>query len=91
MNEATEQRINTTLPLLNEKQRRLFLASEAKALGFGGISDVSRTSGLSCVTITHGLKELEDAGAVSQEEQRCRRLGGGRKNTKEHTRILFMN
>jgi hypothetical protein len=27
---------------------------------------------------------LEDDGAVSQEEQRCRRLGGGRKNIKEH-------
>jgi DNA-binding transcriptional ArsR family regulator len=76
MNEVTKQRINTMLPLLNERQRRLFLASEAKALGFGGTSDVSNISGVSRVTIAYGLKELEDAGAVPQEEQRCRMPGG---------------
>ena len=72
------------LPLLNERQRRLFLASEAKAIGFGGISDVSRVSGVSRVTITLGLKELEDTATVPMEDRRCRRPGGGRKNIQEH-------
>jgi transposase len=84
MDEATKQRIRTMLPLLNERQRRLFLASEAKALGFGGISDVSRISAVSRVTITLGLKELEDTGAVLSRDSRCRRPGGGRKSIKAH-------
>jgi hypothetical protein len=84
MNEATKQRIRTMLPLLNERQRRLFPASEAKALGFGGISDVSRISAVFRVTITGGLKELEDTGTVVPGDSRCRRPGGGRKSIKEH-------
>jgi hypothetical protein len=84
MDEATKQRIRTMLPLLNERQRRLFLASEAKALGFGGISDVSRISAVSRVTITGGLKELEDTGGVLSRDSRCRRPSGGRKSIKEH-------
>ncbi len=35
------ERIRTLLPLLNEKQKRLMLAVEAKALGHGGIKIVS--------------------------------------------------
>jgi len=33
---ALEMRIVTMLPMLNEYQRRMFLATEAKALGYGG-------------------------------------------------------
>jgi len=33
---AIELRITTMMPHLNEKQRRLFLATEAKAIGHGG-------------------------------------------------------
>jgi hypothetical protein len=84
MNKARKQRIRTMLPLLNERQRRLFLASEAKALGFGGISEASRISAVSRVTITGGLKELEDTGTVLSGDPRCRRPGGGRKSIKEH-------
>jgi transposase len=84
MDETIKQRITTMLPLLNERQRRLFLATEAKALGFGGISEVNRISGISRVTITLGLKELEDTGTEPPEDNRCRRPGGGRKSIKEH-------
>jgi hypothetical protein len=38
MDNTLKERIDTMLPLLNERQRRLFLASEAKAFGFGGVS-----------------------------------------------------
>jgi hypothetical protein len=37
MDNATAERIRNTLPLLNEKQRCLYLANEAKAIGRGGI------------------------------------------------------
>jgi hypothetical protein len=63
------------LPLLDERQKRLFLASEAKTIGYRGISIVSRISGVSRTTITRGMKELE-----SGEEYRnnVRKAGGGR-------------
>ncbi|MCL2832079.1 MAG: ISAzo13 family transposase, partial [Treponema sp.] len=43
---ALRMRINTMLPELNERQRRLFLAAEAKAIGYGGITQVSKISGV---------------------------------------------
>jgi hypothetical protein len=46
---------------LDERARRLFAASEARQLGPGGVSIVSRACGLSRVTITKGLRELEEA------------------------------
>jgi hypothetical protein len=47
------------LPYLDERQRRLVLAAEARSLGHGGISLVARASGVSRVTITAGVGELE--------------------------------
>jgi hypothetical protein len=72
-------RIKTMLPLLNERQRRIFLAAEARALGYGGISKISEISGVSRVTITQGVKEIESESIVSEDTMRCRKEGGGRK------------
>ena len=80
---ALRIRIKTMLPELNERQRRLFLATEAKAIGFGGITKVSRISGISRVTITNGINELEDENGKKIELNRCRRQGGGRKPVEE--------
>ncbi len=66
------------LPLLNERQQRLFLAAEAKSLGYGGVSRVARTSGVSRSTITRGLVELSLA-IDAEKPARIRRSGGGRK------------
>jgi hypothetical protein len=41
---------------LNERQRRHWAASEALSLGYGGISAVSRASGLSHPTIRKGIQ-----------------------------------
>lgn len=67
------------LPLLDERQRRLYLANEAKAIGYGGISQVSRVSGISRVTITLGMAEISSEGYQPQAQARLRRKGGGRK------------
>jgi transposase len=83
MDEASAERIRSTLPLLNERQRRLYLANEAKALGRGGISQVSRVSGVSRVTITQGLKEITAQGYQATETKRSRKEGGGRKRVTE--------
>jgi hypothetical protein len=37
-----QMRIEMMLPTLNEFQRRRYLATEAKSIGYGGISLVSR-------------------------------------------------
>lgn len=48
-------------PHLDERARRLVAASEALQLGYGGISSVSRACGLSRVTITKAVEELNAA------------------------------
>jgi transposase len=62
-------------PYLNERQRRILAATQAKALGHGGVTIVSRICGLSRVTITKGLNELEEE---PQEINRIRMPGSGR-------------
>ncbi|GHU21094.1 hypothetical protein FACS189475_10310 [Betaproteobacteria bacterium] len=83
MNSASAERIRQTLPLLDERQRRLYLANEAKAIGYGGVTQVSKISGVSRVTITRGLKEVAKSGSVPLKDKRVRKEGGGRKLTEE--------
>ena len=64
------------LPHPDERQRRLVLAAEARSLGHGGVSLVARAAGVSRVTVTAGVEELE-AGAEPSPGQR--RPGGGPK------------
>ena len=65
------------LPHLDERGRRLFAATEARAAGYGGIAAVSRATGIAVSTIGRGLKEL--ATAARLDADRVRRPGGGRK------------
>jgi len=67
------------LPEMNERMRRQWAAAEARALGWGGVSAVSRAIGLSRVTITAGLAELDlPLEERLIESRRVRRPGGGR-------------
>jgi hypothetical protein len=68
------------MPILNEKQLRRYLGSEAEALGFGGIAIVSKISGKSRNTIVAGMKENS---MPDESPQRVRRSGGGRKAVRE--------
>jgi Rhodopirellula transposase DDE domain len=70
------EKFASVLPHLNERQRRLVVAAEARAVGRGGVSVASRASGLSRPTVYQGLAEL--AGEVFDPE-RVRAAGGGRK------------
>ena len=63
-------------PSLNEKQRRLLAAAEAKSYGFGGIQLISKVTGLSRQTIYRGLKDLDRG----EFDNRVRQAGGGRKS-----------
>lgn len=63
-------------PHLNERARRMVAAEEAVRLGHGGISLVSRACGLSRVTITQAVGELD---AAPLPAGRVRRSGAGRR------------
>jgi hypothetical protein len=80
MDEISEiqRRYNLLKPFLNEKARRLFLAAEARTIGWGGIEAVSRATGASSDTISKGCKELEEEPEVI-EPGKIRKPGGGRK------------
>src|ERR1700739_3117363 len=63
-------------PHLDERQQRLLMGAEARALGHGGIRLVARAAGVREATVSLGVEEL-DAGAGPLD--RARRRGAGRK------------
>ena len=76
-------------PRLDEHTRRVWAATEAQALGYGGISVVSRATGVSRRAILVGIKEIESGAVV--ESGRIRRRGGGRKSrTEQQPELLRM-
>ena len=81
MDSGLAAKINTMLPLLDEKQKRIFLALEANAIGRGGVKLVHEISGVSKTTIIRGKKEIEEGGA--ENNIRVRKPGGGRKKLTE--------
>jgi Rhodopirellula transposase DDE domain len=66
-------------PTLTERSRRVWAATEARALGRGGMALVARATGISTSTIARGLSELR--ARVRLPPGRVRRPGGGRKRT----------
>ena len=73
--DAMRQRVAHIWPHLDERARRMFAANEAREIGYGGVTTVSRACGLSRVTITKGLQELD---AAPLAPGRVRRPGAGR-------------
>ncbi len=74
---AYKNKYKQLLPELPERARRLVVASDAKMLGFGGVTFVHKASGISRVTIMNGIKELEIG--ISPPAGKNRQPGGGRK------------
>ena len=74
--EALAAKFPVLLPHLDERQRRLYLGSEARSLGHGGVEAVARAAGVSRQMIAAGVTELEGGG---EPLGRARRPGGGRK------------
>jgi hypothetical protein len=63
------------LPHLDERQRRLLMAAEARVLGHGGVRAVAQAASVSETTVRKGVFELE----AEEPLGRVRRPGGGRK------------
>jgi transposase len=64
-------------PVLDERSRRLVVAAESQVMGRGGISAVSKATGVSRPVIRLGVAELKDPSGLLPG--RVRRAGGGRK------------
>jgi Rhodopirellula transposase DDE domain len=74
--EVLAAKFQAIFPHLDERQRRLLMGAEARALGHGGIRAVARAAGAREATVSLGVDEL-DSGA--EPLGRARRAGGGRK------------
>jgi len=80
--ESLRRKYQALSPLLNERLRRLWAATEAGEIGWGGITAVALATGLSHTTIGLGLREARgdpDRPAQDSSPRRVRRPGGGRK------------
>src|SRR5450759_2032838 len=64
-------------PHLNERQWRLLLGAQARAVGRGGIKLVARVAGASVDTVGRGAGELE---AGISPDDRVRAVGAGRRS-----------
>jgi transposase len=83
--ESVRSKYQLLSPAMNERARRLWAATEAEAIGWGGVTQVAQATGLSRTTIHEGLEELKrvrkggSASVKSGAAERVRKPGGGRK------------
>ena len=80
--EGLQLKYSALVDYLDERGRRRWAATEAMALGRGGIVAVAAATGLSDRTVKNGIQEIKTAVAVSPGRQR--RPGGGRKPLEDH-------
>lgn len=83
-----KQKFEALSPLFDERSKRRWAAVEAQALGWGGVTQVAKATGLSRTTITAGMRELRAGAAASRPETPSggvRRPGGGRKRLEHKT------
>ena len=74
--EVLAAKFQAIFPHLDERQRRLLMGAEARALGHGGIRAVAQAAGVREATVSLGVDELESG---AEPLGRARRPGGGRK------------
>jgi len=89
-----KEKFSKILPILNERQRRLYLASEALYIGRGGVAKVSILTGVSRITINSGVSDLRTTNQENidtSSQKRVRKKGGGRKKKIElyHMQLYY--
>lgn len=95
MSSISEEVIKTKYRILsdslNEKSRRLWIASEAIAYGRGGIAAVCRATGVSNKTVYNGIAEIKKNNKKLNQEELggIRRKGGGRKKLTKKTKCTL--
>ena len=80
--ESLVRRYDAIKPHLTERQRRIWLGSEARELGSGGVGIVADAVAVSPDTVRRGRSELDDPQPLPVGRSRGR--GGGRKRAEEH-------
>src|SRR6266849_5973128 len=78
--EMLAAKFGSIFPHLDERQRRLLMGAEARALGHGGIRLVALAAEVREGTVSLGVSELESG---AEPLGRARRAGGGRKRAAE--------
>jgi len=82
---AIQRKYDLLCSALDERSRRLWAATEASALGYGGMVAVAQATGLSERTIRRGYQDLQNrTPALGRSPGRMRRQGGGRKPLLAH-------
>jgi hypothetical protein len=83
--ERIRQKFASLDPVMDERVRRQWAASEAMALGWGGVSLIAEATGLARNTITQGVRELREREECPETpvSVRVRRVGAGRKRVTE--------
>jgi transposase len=77
--DAIRQKYLALQPLLDERTRRLWAATESRCVGYGGDAVVASATGLARATIRTGREELKGGPPTHRQ----RRPGGGRKSLVE--------
>ncbi len=80
--EIIKTRIESVLPMLNERQTRAYLAAEATSIGWGGKTIISELSAITRRTIAKGENETLAIEGIL-DSGRIRKVGGGRKKTSQ--------
>jgi hypothetical protein len=77
--EGIRRKYVALLPVMDERMRRQWAASEASSLGWGGVTSVSEATGLAWNTIKAGIRELDHRASHPDEpvEDSIRRRGAG--------------
>ena len=91
---TVQQKYRSLSPIMDEKLRRRWAASEALALGWGGITAVAEATGLSYNTIRVGIAENHSSEADPNDpanDPAVRRPGGGRKRLAQRDRNLLID
>jgi len=79
---AIQRKFRALASRFDEHTRRVWAATEASELGYGGISLVARATAISRRAILVGLREVKSGDILP--EGRVRRPGGGRKSAVHH-------
>jgi hypothetical protein len=77
--EGIRQKFISLDPVMDERVRRQWAASESRLLSWGGVSLVARATGMSRSTIQAGIRELKEREKTGIVAARIRRVGGGGK------------
>src|SRR5215207_6802801 len=92
--ETVRTKFELLRPLMTERLRRQWAASEARSLGRGGTAAVAEATGLSRTTVWAGLKELQRRAERPEKDvhpERVRRPGAGRPSLEDSDPALVQD